>query len=31
MTTSAHTEADVTETVAAFAETLDWLKAEAAF
>ena len=30
MTTAAHTEEDVTETVAAFAQTLEWLKAEKA-
>ena len=28
MTTAAHTEEDVTETVAAFAQTLEWLKTE---
>ena len=31
MTTAAHTEEDITETVAAFAQTLEWLKAENAF
>ena len=30
ITTAAHTEEDVTETVAAFAQTLEWLKAEKA-
>jgi glutamate-1-semialdehyde 2,1-aminomutase len=30
MTTAAHTEEDVTKTVAAFAQTLEWLKAEKA-
>jgi glutamate-1-semialdehyde 2,1-aminomutase len=28
MTTAAHTEKDVTETVSAFAQTLEWLKVE---
>ena len=31
MTTAAHTDDDITATVAAFTQTLEWLKAEKAF